>query len=56
MAKFDKDIQQDIDDNNITALAYVAQDLRDTLRHVSSRAYIAAMKRKNKEQEEQSNE
>lgn len=46
MTEFDKDIQRDVDNNDIYPLALVAQDLRNTLRHVAPRSYVAALKRK----------
>ena len=46
MDEFDADIQRDLDAGNLLALAYVAQDLRDTLKYVNGRALIAAHRRK----------
>ena len=47
--EFDEDIQKDLDDGNLYALACVAQDLRNTIKHVAPRNLIAALNRKRKE-------
>jgi hypothetical protein len=45
MPEFDEDIQDDLDNRRIYALACLAQDLRDTLRHANTRSLLAARKR-----------
>lgn len=48
--EYDEDIQRDLDEGNIQALAMVAQDLRNVLYHVNGRALRAAYRRKEKEE------
>ena len=47
---FDKDIQRDLDDGNAYSLALLAQDMRETLSLVDSRALTAAYRRKDAQQ------
>jgi len=48
MMEFDEDIQQDYDEGNFYSLALVAQDLRNTMKHVAPRSWLAALKRKSR--------
>lgn len=46
MTKFDDDIERDLDAGNTLSLALIAQDLRDTIAHVSTSALAAAYRKK----------
>lgn len=48
MSEFDGDIQKDLDEGNTFALALVAQDLRNTMKHVATRNLVAVLRKKEK--------